>query len=382
LEAAFVAPKRCFMHAFIIHNSRFIILLLLLSRPLLAEEAQPIAEFKARVGTITASAISADGKFLFTGEDYGQVTLWNIASGTSAGTYMGHTRSVLAAALLPDGKRGITCGDDNLVIVWDLATGKRLHEMHTGDSIPWVMSCSGDRGLAATGCNDGQIMVWEPATGRLVTTLSHPAGTCSLSFSPDSKVLAAGYSDGQVILWATSDWSQKHILPSADGANVGALAFSTDSRLLATGNQNGAGFVWKIADGRPVSHFAGYDNPETVPTAPVAPVFPGSTITPENRGSIVFLCFNPDASVLFASTQDNIPRFWDAKAGRLLGIADWYSYKDIDSRFYIPRFGFTFATAAVTPKRDLIVTLRKNGDQDDFVAQVWRMSFTPSPPKQ
>ena len=360
------------------HFSLIIPCLLLVCGSLLAEEPAPIAEFKARVGTNTATAISADGKFLFTGEDYGQVTLRSAASGTAVHTYMGHTRGVLAAALLADGKRGVTCGDDNTVIVWDLATGKRLQAMHTGDSIPWVMSCSATGVLAATGCNDGQIMVWDLASGRLVTTLRHPSPLCSLCFSPDSKILAAGYTDGQVILWNTAHWSEAHLLPTADGASAGALAFSSDSRLLATGNQNGSGLVWKVADGTHLSHFAGYGNPETTPNPPVAPVFPGSTITPENRNAIVFLCFNPDASILFASIQDNVPRLWETKTGRLLGTADRFK----DSRFYIARYGFTFATAAVTPKRDFIVTLRKNGDMDDYLAQVWRMSFTPSPPSE
>jgi len=40
-----------------------------------------------------------------------------------------------------------------------------------------------------------------------------------------------------------------------------------------------------------------------------------------------------------------------------------------------PQYGFTFATATVTPKRDLIVTTKEN------VAQLWRFSWTPDPPQ-
>ena len=340
-----------------------------------ADDNHEVARIKARVDTITSTAISDDGKLLFTGEDYGQVTLWSIASGTSIQTFMGHTREVFAAALLPDGKRGVTCGDDGLVIIWDLATGKRIHEMRTGGPNPWVMSCSPDGALAATGCDDGQIMIWKLADGSLVTTLRRHFPVCSVSFSPDSKTLAAGYSDGQVVLWNASDWSQKHVFSSTDGASVGALAFSPDGRLLATGDQNGAGFVWNVSDGTQYSHFAGYANPEEAPSPPVAPVFPGSTITPDNRSSIVYVCFSPDGSSILASIQDEVPRFWEAKTGRLLGTADWFE----DSRFYIARYGFTFATAAMTPSRKFVVLLKKDGDQDDYLAQIWRTTFVPNP---
>jgi WD40 repeat protein len=353
------------------------LLLLLILPAARADDDPEIAEFKARAGNMTATAISSDGQFVLTGEDDGLVTLWSVqTSSTSVQNFPGHfPSSVFAAALLPDGKRGVTCGNDNSIIVWDLSTGKSLRQMSTGDSIPFVMSCASDGSIAATGCSDGQIFIWNLANGHRITTLpppslAHPSYLCSVLFSPDRRILAAGYSDGRVILWDTAHWSAKHTLPDADHASVGALAFSADSRLLATGNQNGGGFVWNTADGTPYSSFAGYANPEVPPVPPVAPVFPGSVITPDNRSSILFLCFSRDTAMLLGSIQDAPPRFWDVKTGRFLGIADWFA----DNRFYIARFGFPFATAAVTPRRDFIVLMKEN------LAEVWRCPWTPAPP--
>jgi WD40 repeat protein len=340
-----------------------------------AGESLEIAVFKARAGNMTATAISNDGRFVLTGEDDGLVTLWNVnTTGTSAQNFMGHfPRGVFAAALLPDGKRGVTCGDDNTVMVWELATGRRLRQMSTGVSIPLVMACTADGSLAATGCDDGRIFVWNLADGRLAATLrraSAPCSLCGVAFSPDGRVLAAGYSDGHVVLWETLHWTAKQTLPDADAASVGALAFSPDSRLLATGNQNGGGFVWKTSDGSRYSAFAGYAHPEVTPAPPVAQVFPGGVITPDNRGSILFLCFSLDASKLLGSIQDAPSRFWETKTGRFLGTADWFQ----DNRFYIARYGFPFTTAAVTPRRDFIVLMKEN------LAEVWRCPWTPNPP--
>ncbi len=336
-----------------------------------------MAEFKARAGSFTAVAISNDGKLVLTGEDDGLVTLWSTTTGTSVRAFTGHPREVLAAALLPDGKLGVTCGDDDMVAVWDLATGARLKRMSTGSSIPLVMSCSADGSLAATGCDDGQIVIWDLATGRLVTRLRRKSPLCSLQFSPDGAVLAAGYMDGSVVFWDTRGWSQKQTLPTADGASVGALAFTADSRLLATGDQAGAGFVWNVADGKQASMFAGYANPDKPPRAPVAPVFPGSVITPDGRSAITYLCFNRDGSMLIGALQDAIPRFWDTKTGRFLGTADWLE----DKRFYFARYGFTFATAMATPARDFIVTMGPGPDNENL-ADVWKLAFAPVPPQE
>lgn len=352
-------------------------------QPARGAEDLEIAEFHARAGNMTATAISKDGQFVFTGEDDGLVTLWNVnTSGTaSVRNFKGHfPRQVIACALLSDGRRAVSCGDDDMIDIWDLDTGGMERQMSTGNSIPVVMSCSTDGSLAAAGCDDGQIFIWNIATGRRVATLPYKTALCGIQFSPDGKLLAAGYFDGRVIIWDTAKWSARETLPDSDHASVGALAFSPDGKLLATGNQNGGGFVWNTADGSQLTAFAGYANPEATPSPPVAPVFPGSSITPDERNAIVFLCFSPDGSMLLGSVQDNAPRFWDPKTGSLLGYATWYVDEQADEhydiRFYMARFGFTFSTAAITPKRDFIVLMKEN------LAQVWRCPWTPNPTEQ
>lgn len=342
-------------------------------QPARADDNPEVGEYKARAGNMSATALSADGRLLFTGEDDGLITLWNVSvTGTSARNFIGHfPKGVFATALLADGKRGVSCGDDNTVRVWDLKGETCLRIMSTGTNTPLVMACSPDGTRAATGFENGRIAIWDIDTGRRVTTLDHPASICGMLYSPNGLILAAGYSDGHVVLWDTRHWSEVLTLPDADRASVGALAFSPDGSLLATGNQNGGGFVWNVRAGSLASSFAGYAHPEKTPAAPVAPVFPGSTITPENRSSIEYLCFSRDAGVLFASIQDATARFWDVKTGSFLGTADYFQ----DFRFYIARFGFTFATAVATPDRRFVVTTKENA------AQVWRFDWTPNPPQ-
>lgn len=341
-------------------------LLFLFCTAAFAEESpREIAEFKARAGSMTAAAISGDGRFVLTGEDDGLVTLWNVATGASAGKFMGHGRTVFAAALLPDGKRAVTCGDDNSVIVWELSTGKRLQKMETGDSTPLVMSSSPDGALAAVGGADGAIGIWDLADGKRLTTLRQRSTVYGVQFSPDGRLMAAGYADGRVILWSTSDWAAQRTIPDSDGASVGALAFSDDGRLLVTGNQNGDAMAWNVADGSRISSFIDPNAPPVVP--PNSPVLPGCKVTAPDHGAVAFL--HTVGPWTLAAGQNFVPKLWDTRGGKPVAAYPALS----DSHFYTARYGYPFATAALSARRDLLVTLKDN------LAQVWRISFKPGP---
>ncbi len=77
-------------------------------------------------GTVTAVAISPDGRRLFSGDDVGVGKLWEASTGTESATLKGHTAGITAACFLPDGRRLLTSSSDGTVAQWNVATGEEL----------------------------------------------------------------------------------------------------------------------------------------------------------------------------------------------------------------------------------------------------------------
>ena len=100
--------------------------------------------------TISAIAITPNGKYIVsafrsnkkqsdrsyrkrnkkendTKEDF--LKVWNLGTGEEIYNLVGHTDSVTAVAITSNGKRVVSASDDNTVRIWDLGSGNELNEM-------------------------------------------------------------------------------------------------------------------------------------------------------------------------------------------------------------------------------------------------------------
>ncbi len=117
-------------------------------------------------------------------------------------TLTGHTNSVESVAFSPDG-RLLASASYGEIKLWEVATGREVLTLrgHTD----WVRSVafSPDGRLLASGSYK-EIKLWEVATGREVRTLTgHTDDVNSVAFSPDGRLLASGsgYYDRTIKLW-------------------------------------------------------------------------------------------------------------------------------------------------------------------------------------
>jgi WD40 repeat protein/DNA-binding SARP family transcriptional activator len=117
---------------------------------------------------------------------------------------------VLSLAFTPDGKRLIGSRSPGAsfeaffgeVAIWDWATGQHLRTLagHSGGVTHAAFSPDGSR--LATASRDGTVRLWDPDTGEQQLVLrGHDGEVSSVAFSPDGSRLASVSIDGTVRVW-------------------------------------------------------------------------------------------------------------------------------------------------------------------------------------
>jgi WD40 repeat protein/uncharacterized caspase-like protein len=104
-------------------------------------------------------------------EAVGQVTLWDVASGTEIGALKGHGKGVTQVAFSRDGRLLASSSSDNTIRIWDVAGHRELRTLsgHTAniDSLDF----SPDSRLLASAGDDGSTFLWDANTGEHLLTL-------------------------------------------------------------------------------------------------------------------------------------------------------------------------------------------------------------------
>jgi WD40 repeat protein len=146
-------------------------------------------------------AVSCDGRRLATFHDFGQVRLWDTATGRRlaeiGGDGKGGRQSI---AINSDGRRVAVARAEGLA-VYDVDSGEGREVFRSSVGCE-VAAFTPDGRSLATGGPAGVISIWHPASGQQVLTLhGHSAAIRGLSFSPNGRFLASVGGDGSVKLW-------------------------------------------------------------------------------------------------------------------------------------------------------------------------------------
>ncbi len=265
-----------------------------------AASAQTKPELVLQTGhakSVTAIALSADGRFLVSGSMDQTLKVWDAGNAIVLRTLYGHEKAVLAVAVSPDGRWIVSGGDDATVRLWDALTGEaRVLGNHTSSVKELAFSVDG-RQLTSLGSNE--VKLWDIAAGREVRSVKlgdqkdAQRGAAGLAgemtgfdqtataLSADGRFAAVGggitYRSGVLGFGGGVRAKPIKLIEIATGREITSLklrgdmpnptdmAFSPDGRLLvAKFTEMGAArdregqsalIVWDVASGREVKTF-------------------------------------------------------------------------------------------------------------------------------
>jgi WD40 repeat protein len=264
--------------------------------------------------------LSADGKYVLGGNNYGGTTrLWEL-EGTKAVCDFESVRNEGAGNVFsPDGSLVGISGADRVARIWGTHTGQHLFSVKLGD--PRFGGNPGHLAFAPDGSKVAVThMAYDPTTGQqnvelivvktdggkeLFRVKRSNANVGATAFTHDGKAVAtAGFANlggqGAVEVWdaATGKEVRRMQLPQA---GVQALAFSPDGRTLAAGLQSIRSVrpdgtvmtsgqsvtVWELATGQVRTSFSGHS------------------------GLVGCLAYSPDGRALATGGTDTTVLLWD-----------------------------------------------------------------------
>ncbi|WP_326835072.1 WD40 repeat domain-containing protein [Amycolatopsis rhabdoformis] len=232
-------------------------------------------------------AVTPDGSLLATGEHRGPVWLWRLPSREQIGPISGAGFGTASLTVSPDGRLLIGGSSDTKVCVWKLPDGAPAKPLTGHEGGVWSVTVSPDGKLLATGDDHRTVRLWELPAGTPAGTLSssHGGVVTALVTTPDGKAVISADSGMTARVSPILERPGEVRVLLAE-SHLWSLAVSPDGGLLAGGEQRGTVRLWHLPGGEPAGVLRGH------------------------RGPVRELAITPDGSTLITGGKDGTVRLW------------------------------------------------------------------------
>lgn len=282
---------------------------------------------------VLATALSGDGKRLFTAGADKVVRSWNVATGAAERQFPGHTGVVTAVAVSADGNTLVSAGADESIRFWNGTNGMQTGQLggHVGGITSLALTAQGN--LLVSAGEDGTVKIWQlPLVAA--KSFAHPEAINGLALSEDGNRLLSIGNDKQARLWNLGN-GQVERAYTAGSSMVTAIAFANDSNVVAvTGADKSLAVTTSGKEGKkfePLPSAA-----QSIALAPnganVAVGLTDNSIRlfqvneakelkniPGHTGAITALRFTSKGDLLISASADKSVRLWNAADGAAKG---------------------------------------------------------------
>ena len=250
-----------------------------------------IRTLKDHSESVTAIAVTPDGKTVISGSSDRTIKIWNLETGTEKDTLKGHSESVYAIAVTPDGQTVISGSGDKTIKIWNLVTGEEKSTLEGHINSVRAIAVTPDGKTVISGSRDKTIKIWNLETGEEKNTLKgHSQSVYAIAVTPDGKTVISGSSDNTIKIWDLVTGTEKFTLEGhSDWVNE--IAVTLDGQTVISGSSDNTIKIWDLETGTEKFTLKGHSNWVN-----------GISLTPDGKTMI--------------SGSYNTIKIWDLRTGR------------------------------------------------------------------
>ena len=196
----------------------------------------------------TCLAYNIDATILATGNEEGEVKVWNTQSGFCYVSFTEHTSSI-RKVVFGRGQTIFSASLDGTVRAFDLIRYRNFRTYTTPKPVQFSALAIDESGeiIVAAG-DDFQIFMWNVRTSALVSVLSGHTGPISELAFRDGQLLSSSW-DGTVRIWPVFERDIEPVTLDHAGKEVLTCTFSPDAKSVISSTLDGILHIWNISTG-------------------------------------------------------------------------------------------------------------------------------------
>jgi WD40 repeat protein len=285
---------------------------------------------------LTSAQFTPDGSTIVTTARDGQITRWDVATGTPLQAFqssdgIGWWNNVLS----PDGDTLAVLAADGSLELWNVGTEERYQHIRDDEAQASAVAFSSDVGTVVIGYTDGRLVLWNITTNTPDRTFAgHTTMVNSIAFNPaNPDLFLSADNDGSVILWQTDSDHPLHVA-SAESSGHFSTAwadFAPDGNSIISVSRDNMMIVRRTETFEQIRRFALNAPLISLDVSPdgqsvLCGTGDGSVIVDLATGQLRLrlsgyasevpaVSYSPDGSMALTLSQEGTARLWDVGYG-------------------------------------------------------------------